>query len=117
MEGTLESRIPHAGIPYPLFLQYAREIVSGLNALHEMNVIHRDLKAANILVDSKGVCKISDFGVARILSSVSAAGKMHQMIGFGHQMIGFSHQMIGLSHQMIGFSHQMIALFEFLCCF
>ncbi len=41
----------------------------GLKACHQINVIHLDLKPANILVSSRGVCKIADFGCSRKLAS------------------------------------------------
>lgn len=40
-----------------------------LNYLHSANVIHRDMKPANLLVDSNCSVKICDFGLARILPS------------------------------------------------
>jgi len=44
---------------------YTRQILQGLNYLHERESIHRDIKGGNILVDHKGVIKISDFGISR----------------------------------------------------
>ncbi|HWM93742.1 MAG TPA: protein kinase [Thermoanaerobaculia bacterium] len=47
----------------------ARQIAQGLAVAHEAGVVHRDLKPGNILVDESGRAAISDFGVARSLSS------------------------------------------------
>lgn len=41
------------------------QILKGVQNLHENWVLHRDLKPGNILVDLDGVCKITDFGLAR----------------------------------------------------
>ncbi|KAL1533382.1 serine/threonine-protein kinase STY46-like [Salvia divinorum] len=51
----------------PATLKVAIDVTRGMCYLHENNIIHRDLKAANLLMDENEVVKIADFGVARVL--------------------------------------------------
>ena len=46
---------------------YATQIIIGIGKLHEQNIMHRDLKLENLLVDERGYIKIIDFGLAKML--------------------------------------------------
>ena len=44
---------------------YMRQLLDGLNFCHSHKVLHRDLKAANLLINNQGQLKLADFGLAR----------------------------------------------------
>ncbi|XP_061341997.1 serine/threonine-protein kinase STY46-like [Gastrolobium bilobum] len=49
-------------------LKFAIDVCKGMEYLHRNNIIHRDLKTANLLMDTHNVVKVADFGVARFLN-------------------------------------------------
>ncbi|XP_041999561.1 serine/threonine-protein kinase STY46-like isoform X2 [Salvia splendens] len=50
----------------PGLLKVAINVSMGMKFLHQNNIIHRDLKSANLLMDENKVVKVGDFGVARV---------------------------------------------------
>ncbi|KAG6529676.1 mitogen-activated protein kinase kinase kinase 5-like [Zingiber officinale] len=50
---------------------FTRHILNGLIYLHSKNIVHRDIKGANLLVDVNGVVKLADFGMAKHLSGAA----------------------------------------------
>lgn len=53
------------GLPISPYL--GPQVAEGMAYMERMNYIHRDLRAANILVGERLVCKIADFGLARLI--------------------------------------------------
>ncbi|KAI5964803.1 BUR1 [Candida pseudojiufengensis] len=43
-----------------------KQLLEGIQYIHDQNYLHRDIKAANLLVDQNGILKIADFGLARL---------------------------------------------------
>ncbi|HKV58149.1 MAG TPA: FHA domain-containing serine/threonine-protein kinase [Ktedonobacteraceae bacterium] len=54
-----------------LALDYAHQIAEGLDTAYKNGVVHRDIKPQNIVINSQGVAKITDFGLARSRETVT----------------------------------------------
>lgn len=60
-------------LPESLVIIYVYQALIGLKYLHENNVLHRDIKAANILINKDGGIKLADFGVASDINKDASA--------------------------------------------
>ena len=76
LEGeTLLERMARTGgrISVDETIRIAMAVCDGLQAAHEQNIIHQDVKPANLFLTKQGTVKILDFGVAKILADADPA--------------------------------------------
>jgi len=71
---SLKERIGNAGLAVVPLLRNAVQIAGALAHAHSRNVVHHDLKTANIVVTPQGLVKVLDFGLARRLPKLEADG-------------------------------------------
>jgi serine/threonine-protein kinase len=65
---TLKERIRRMGrLPIDEAIAYAIEIARALGCAHAHQIVHRDIKPQNVLIDAEGSAKVTDFGIARSL--------------------------------------------------
>jgi len=57
-------RVP-GRLPLSEAFEISSQILSGLAAIHEAGIVHRDLKTSNIMLDRKGLVRLMDFGIAK----------------------------------------------------
>ena len=61
---TLEDRVKRGPMKLEEAVKLASQIAEGLKAAHDKEIVHRDVKAANVMLDSSNRAKILDFGLA-----------------------------------------------------
>tara|TARA_B110000008_G_C16972870_1_gene564664 strand:- start:2487 stop:3527 length:1041 start_codon:yes stop_codon:yes gene_type:complete len=65
MQGSLGKRMKEGSILFDTALSYKYQLASGLSHCHSFNIMHRDIKPDNLLVNDYPLLKICDFGLAK----------------------------------------------------
>ncbi|WP_078391541.1 Stk1 family PASTA domain-containing Ser/Thr kinase [Shouchella patagoniensis] len=83
---TLKQVIQEDGpLAIPVALDYFKQILVGVGHAHAMQIVHRDIKPQNILISEDGEAKVTDFGIARAMTSTtithtnSVMGSVHYL--------------------------------------
>jgi serine/threonine protein kinase/tetratricopeptide (TPR) repeat protein len=63
---TLKEKIGRGPLEVEAAVDFTLQVAEGLKEAHEKNIVHRDIKAANVMITSKGQAKVLDFGLAQL---------------------------------------------------
>ena len=67
--GTLTDTMQGEPLPLPRIRQVVSQVGDALSYAHGRGLVHRDVKPSNVLIDERGNCLLTDFGVARMVES------------------------------------------------
>lgn len=72
MECSLHEKIVTEVLDTSTKLNYISQLLSGLQYMHNHNIMHRDLKPSNVLISADGKLKIADFGSSRYFTNIAS---------------------------------------------
>ena len=76
---SLDKLIGPNGLPEAVVLDYAKQLLTVLEYIHDKRIIHRDIKPANIIVQPDGRVVLVDFGLVKNFSSTSGGVSMRAL--------------------------------------
>lgn len=74
----------HGALSVKQTIDYGVQISRAVENAHRNYIIHRDIKAQNIMVDKRGIIKVGDFGIARATNSATVTGTEAGVLGSVH---------------------------------
>ncbi|CAM9565486.1 unnamed protein product [Lampetra planeri] len=85
LDTLLHQKAVYPELPWPLRLRVLHEVALGVNFLHSLEppLLHRDLKASNVLLDEEFHVKLGDFGLAKWRQLSLACSSVHSQAGTG----------------------------------
>jgi eukaryotic-like serine/threonine-protein kinase len=79
--GTLRARIRQSPLSLNEACRALNDIADALDYIHRQGIVHRDIKASNVLLDAQGKYYLSDFGIARIASDATQLTTTGNVLG------------------------------------
>lgn len=82
--GSLDAWTARYGaMPPRMAVDVMMQVCKGIGAAHDLGVVHRDIKPHNVLITHRGVCKVTDFGIARLDdANLTRTGSVLGTLGF-----------------------------------
>lgn len=86
IEGSILSDLikEHGALDWKRAVEITKQIARALSFAHANHIIHRDVKPHNIMITQSGTAKITDFGIAKVLSSSNVGENTGTVMGSVH---------------------------------